>query len=143
MSESTQTSQADLCDVKRCSCVVFSLKPLRKDLTNRHKSLPLPHPPPSVPADYVKRILAVFCRVAHISCIQILYPFFQEGGAIGGQGVCVCVGGENFRPVCQVFSPLLSGKKQHRNIFSHHTGRLAKFGWILKYLKISVEMALT
>ena len=43
MSESTQTSQADLCDVKRCSCVVFSLKAGRKDLTNRHKSLP--HPP--------------------------------------------------------------------------------------------------
>ena len=25
---------------------------------------------------------------------------------------------------------------QHRNIFSHTTGRLAKFGWILTYLKI-------
>ena len=34
-------------------------------------------------------------------------------------------------------------KKQHRNIFSNHTGRLAKFGWILTYLKISVEMAVT
>ena len=27
-------------------------------------------------------------------------------------------------------------EKQHRNIFSHHTGWLAKFGWILTYLKI-------
>ena len=34
-------------------------------------------------------------------------------------------------------------EKQHRNIFSHHTGRLVKFGWILTYLKISVEMAAT
>ena len=34
-------------------------------------------------------------------------------------------------------------EKQHRNIFSHHTGRLAKCGWILTYLKISVEMAVT
>ena len=34
-------------------------------------------------------------------------------------------------------------EKQHRNIFSHHTGRLAKFGWILTYLKISAEMAVT
>ena len=34
-------------------------------------------------------------------------------------------------------------EKQHRNIFSHHTGQLAKFGWILTYLKISIEMAVT
>ena len=34
-------------------------------------------------------------------------------------------------------------EKQHRNIFSNHTGRLPKFGWILTYLKISVEMAVT
>ena len=54
--------------------------------------------------------------------------------------VCVCVGGggvgrQNFRPVHQVFSPCFEGKK--RNIFSHHTGQLVKFGWILTYLKIS------
>ena len=41
MPESAQTSQADLCDVKRCSCVVFSLKAERKDLTNRQESLGL------------------------------------------------------------------------------------------------------
>ena len=34
-------------------------------------------------------------------------------------------------------------EKQHRNIFSHNTGRLPKFGWILTYLKISLEMAVT
>ena len=33
--------------------------------------------------------------------------------------------------------------RKRRNIFSHHTGRLAKFGWILTYLNISVEMAVT
>ena len=33
--------------------------------------------------------------------------------------------------------------QQHRNIFSHNTGRLAKFGWILTYLKIRLEMSLT
>ena len=32
-------------------------------------------------------------------------------------------------------------EKQHRNISSNH--RLATFGWILTYLKISVEMAVT
>ena len=48
MSESTQTSQDDLCDAKRCSCVVFSLKAGRKDLTNRPKVLS-PHSPPPPP----------------------------------------------------------------------------------------------
>ena len=43
---------------------------------------------------------------------------------------------QNFRP--EVFSPYFEGKKQHRKyIFSHDTGRLAKFGWILTYLKIA------
>ena len=45
----------------------------------------------------------------------------MEGGGGGG-------GGQNFRPVSQVFSPCFEGKKQHRNIFLHDTGRLAKFG---------------
>ena len=54
MSESSQTSQANLCHVKRCSCVGFSLKAGRKDLTNRPKVLspqpkPLPTPPPPPP----------------------------------------------------------------------------------------------
>ena len=66
MSESTQTLQADLCYVKRCSCVVFSLK--RRGVGERTLGL------------FVKSFL----------------PAFRG--------------------------------KQHRNIFSHHTGRLAKFG---------------
>ena len=102
----------------------FSLKPRRKDLTNRHESLP-PPPSPSVPPNDVKRILAGFCRVAqgvHISCIQILH-FFRTVGLF-----------------VKSFLPAL--KKQHRNIFSHYTGQLVKFGWILTYLKISLEMRL-
>ena len=35
--ESTQASRADLCYVKRCSCVVFSLQAGKKDLTNTPK----------------------------------------------------------------------------------------------------------
>ena len=38
-------------------------------------------------------------------------------------------------PVCTFFY-LLVGKEQHRNIFSHKTGQLGKFGGILAYLKI-------
>ena len=83
--------------MKRCSCVVFSLKPLRKDLTNKSLSPPPPphpHPPPSpsVPQNDVKKILAVFCRVArgfHISCIQIQHfsggKEQLEGGGGGGE----------------------------------------------------------
>ena len=209
MSESTQTLQADLCYMKRCSCVVFSLQAGRKDLThrpkvllpspppaqtqnvgqtqnhhsaeksqmlfakftpaplinvdhsfrlfgnvvisclanivhwkgkgrgtNRHKSLP-PPPSPSVPLNDVGRILAVFCGVAQgarISCIQIQH-FFRREEQLGGGGVGW--GGERELSACvsSLFS-LLLGKKLHRKIFSHHTGRLAKFGWILTYLKI-------
>ena len=66
----------------------------------------------------------------------VLHGKKQWGGGGGGGGR------ENFRLVCQVFLPAFR-EKQHRNIFSHHTGRLAKFGWILTYLKVSVEMAVT
>ena len=111
------------CYVKICSCVVFPPKTREKRFYKQaRKSIPPPTPSPSVPPNDVKRILAGFCRVAqgvHISCIQIQH-FFRS-----------------------LFSLLLK-KKQHRDLyFSHHTGRLAKFGWILTYLKISVEMALT
>ena len=50
ISESTQTSQADLRHVKRFSCVVFSCKAGRKDLTNRPKVLS-PHPPLLLPPE--------------------------------------------------------------------------------------------
>ena len=59
---------------------------------------------------------------------------------------CVCVGGggggggwkRTSGLFVKSFLPAFR-KKQHRNIFSNHTGRLAKFGWILTYLKILVE----
>ena len=72
--------------------------------------------------------------ISRVSKISIF-----SGGRSKGRGV----GRQNFRPVGQVFSACFEGKKQHRNIFSHDTGRLAKFGWILTYLKISLEMAVT
>ena len=64
--------------------------------------------------------------------------------------VCVCVGGggggierrggegwgeRTLGLFDKSFLPAFR-EKQHRNIFSHNTGRLAKFGWILTYLKI-------
>ena len=118
MSES-KTSQADLCYVKRCSCVVFSLKAQRKST---------PHPiPPSL----------------HISFIQIQHFFRREEQ--WGVG-CVCGGGggwwgeRTLGLFVKSFLPAFT-EKQHRNICSHHTSRLAKFGWILTYLKISLQMA--
>ena len=72
-------------------------------------------------------------------CPRMMLKFFRREEQWGVCGV----GRQNFRPVCQVFSPCFDGKKQHRNIFSHNTGWLAKFGWILTYLKISLEMAVT
>ena len=62
----------------------------------------------------------------------------QHGKKTVGWGV----GRENLGLFVESFLPGFR-KKQHRNIFSHHRGRLAKFGWILTYLKISVEMAVT
>ena len=41
--------------------------------------------------------------------------------------------GVDFHACVSSFFCLLVGKKQHRNIFSHKTGWLAKFGWILTY----------
>ena len=63
-----------------------------------------------------------------MSCIQIQHCFRREeqwrgeggGGGRGGEG------GEGEG----------GGREQHRKIFSHNTGQLAKFGWILTYLKI-------
>ena len=63
----------------------FSPKSREKNLTNRHKTLP----PPSVPLNDVKGILAVFCRLAqgvHISCIQIKHFFRREGYVCGVWG---------------------------------------------------------
>ena len=65
----------------------FSLKAQRKDLTNRHKSLP-PPPPPSVPPNDVKRILAVFL-LCSTGFPYLVYPnsaFFSGGRSNGGGG---------------------------------------------------------
>ena len=56
---------------------------------------------------------------------KLLTFFWHHSGAQReGVGVdfCACLS--------SLFSVVL-GKKQHRNIFSRHTGRLPKFGWIL------------
>ena len=121
--------------------VLFSLKAGRKDLTKRPKPLSSQHPPPPPHP-------TVFCRVAR-GFSYLVYPnwaFFRRKGAIG----CVWWGGEGGGWVERELQACLSKsflpafrKKQHRNIFSHHTGRLVKFGWILTYLKLSVEMAVT
>ena len=68
----------------------------------------------------------------------LLHGKKQWGGGGGGGGL----GERTLGLFVKSFLPAFKGK-QHRNIFSHHTGRLAKFGWILTYLKISVEMAVT
>ena len=54
-------------------------------------------------------------------------------------GVC---NRSDHRGLESLFSMLL-GEKQHRNVFTHDTDWLVKFGWILTYLKISLEMVLT
>ena len=56
--------------------------------------------------------------------------FWGTEGEGGGGGRLLCL-------VVKSFLCAFKGK-QHRNIFSHNTGRLVKFGWILTYLKISV-----
>ena len=60
---------------------------------------------------------------------KILLTSFRgtEGGGCGGWLSCLFV---------KSFPAFLPGKK-HRNVFSHNTGRLVKFGWILTYLEIS------
>ena len=58
----------------------------------------------------------------------------ERGGTGVGVDFCVCLSSQ-FLSACR--------KKQHENIFSHNSGQLAKFGWILTILKISLKMALT
>ena len=84
MSESTQTSQADLCYTKRCSCVVFFPKSREKRLDQQaRKSTPNP---PSLPS------VAIFCHLlqgVHILCIQIQHFFRREEqwwGVVGWWG---------------------------------------------------------
>ena len=108
----------------------FSLKAGRKDLTNRPKVLS-PHP-------RTPTVFFLLCSTGFLISRVSKFSIFQEersnwGGGGGGERTL----GLFVKSILPAF-----WKKQHRNIFSNHTGRLA-FGWILTYLKISVEMAIT
>ena len=94
MSESTQTSRADLCDVKRCSCVVFPWKQEEKTWQTGLK-FSLPTPPPNCSFSSWKMLYLDTRDMRN----PVLHGKKQWGGG-GGVGV----GRENFSPVCQVFS---------------------------------------
>ena len=134
MSESTQTSRAELCDLKRCSCVVFYLKAGRKDLTNRPEVLSPPPTPPIAP------IAPFLLKNAEFGYTRYEKPRATRQKTVGWEGRG---GGWGERTLGLFVKPFLPAfrEKQHRNIFSHHTGWPAEFEWILIYLKISVEMA--
>ena len=121
-------SQPVWCEKMFLCC--FSLKAGRKDLTSRPKVLsthPLPPPHCFLP-----------CSTGFSYLVHPNSAIFRRKGAIGGGG-----GGERTSGLfVKSFLPAFR-KKQHRNIFSNHTGQLAKFGWILINLKFSVEMAVT
>ena len=109
MSESTQTSQADLCYVKRCSCVFFFLKARRKDLTYRHESL-LPPPLPLCPWMMLKNLSSFLacrtgCPLSRLSKFSNFSGGRSNGGGGGGGG-----GGRGKTLVCRVFSPCFLGK---------------------------------
>ena len=121
-------------------CCCFFQIAGRKDLTNRPGVLlqpsPTPPPPPPSPTHtpncsftpekcwfWIHEIWETPCYTAKISGVR--------GWGWGERTLGLFV--KSFLPAFR--------EKQHRNIFSHHTGRLARFGWILTYLKISVEMA--
>ena len=145
MSESTQTSQADLWFEKMFLCC-FSIKAGRIDLnklTNRPKVLS-PHPSPLPPHCFLPCSMGfLISRVSKLSIFQ------EERSNWGGGSGCVWgEGGWRERTLglfVSLFMSILPAfmEKQHRDIFSNHRGRLAKFGWILTYLKVSVQMAVT
>ena len=109
----------------------FSLKAGRKDLTNRPKVLS-PHPPtPPPPHCFLP------CSTGFLISRVSKFSIFQEERSNWENWVCVWGGGGKGGGVGDRTSGLFvksflpaSRKKQHRNIFSNHTGRLAKFGWI-------------
>ena len=124
MSKSTQTSQANLCVifyVKRCCCVA-GRKTWYSTQARKYTPTFPPPPPPLYP---------VFCHPpqgVHISCIQIEHFSRKEEQWGGG-------GGRTLGLFVKSFLPAFSEKKQHCNIFSHHTRRLAKFGCIFNILE--------
>ena len=107
----------------------FFLKAGRKDLTNRPEVL---SPPPSNCSFRPEKCWIWIHEIWETLC------YTAKNSGVGG-------GGWEERTLGLFVKSFLPAfrEKQHRNIFSHHTGRLTKFGWILTYLKISVEMAVT
>ena len=65
MPESTQILQADLCFVKRCSCVVFSKKQGEKSLTHMPKCISFPLPlcnvDPLINVDHSSGTMVISC----------------------------------------------------------------------------------
>ena len=114
----------------------FSLKAGTIDLTNRPKVLSLHHPttpPPPPPPQFLLSSWKMLNLDTRDMRNPVLHGKKQSGGGWGERTLGLFV--KSFLPAFR--------EKQHRNIFSHHTGRLVKFGWILKYLKISVQMTVT
>ena len=116
--------------------LLFFLKAGGKDLTNRPEVLSSHSPPPPPPPPIAPFLL---------KNAEFGYTRYEKTRATRQK--TVGWGGGEWRErtlglFVKSFLPAFR-EKQHRNIFSHHTGRLAKFGWILTYLKISVEMAVT
>ena len=112
----------------------FFLKAGRKDLTNRPEvHFQPPPPPPNYPFppgkcwSWIHEIWETLCYTAKNSGMG--------GGGGGWEERTLGLFVKSFLPAFR--------EKQHRNIFLHPTGRLVKFGWIVTYLKISVEMAVT
>ena len=117
--------------------LVFFLKAGRKDLKNRPEVLSLPPPPPPPPLHPIEPF--------PVKNAEFGYTRYEKPCATWQKTVGWGVGGWGERTsglFVKSFLPAFRAK-QHRNIFSHHTGRLVKFGWILTYLKISVKMGVT
>ena len=130
MSESTQTSQADLCYLKTCSRFLFVCLFVCAGRKDKHRPTVLPLPPPPHCSSLLKKKVNLDTRDMDTLCytanVLRFFNIIQEHRGRGGWGVgrlsCLFV---------KCFLPDFREKQQHRNIFSHHTGRLVKFGWIL------------
>ena len=103
----------------------FFLKAGRKDLTNRPEVLSFPLPP----------IAPFLLKNAEFGYTRYEKPRAKRQKTMGWGERTLGLFVKSFLPAFR--------EKQHSNIFSHHTGRLVKFGWILTYLKISVKMTVT
>ena len=112
MSESTQTSRADLCDLKRYTCVVFPKS--RKKRLDKHawsSLFPTP-PPPPLNCSFPPEKCWIF---GYRRCAK---PRASRQKTVGWGERTLGLFVKSFLPAFR--------EKQHRNICSHHTGRLAK-----------------